>query len=282
MGGIVFRPAVIEDEKELLRLCEAAQPGDYCQGAWPIWLKTPGALNLVAETDGRIVACRHHEELVSGEAWAQGGRVHPDWRRKSIGYGLWQYGLPLLKNRGVRVLRASISPSNSASLFLAKKVGFEVVAEVLRRRAQGRAKARIRPPQSSRPDEILPLIPERSIMASRRHLALFRRAYFSLNRGHLDQLSEHEALIRSKDGTAFAFLEPSRPHGDERIWITALGGEASGVFSLLSDFLWSMKTCGNLIVDSPADALLQESLDRLEFAPPGRDDRYVILELRLS
>lgn len=285
MNELIIRRAAVEDAAPILALCALLDPADYALEAWPLWLETEDAVNLVALKEGSIVGCWHGERLTPFEAWSQGTRVHPEFHRQGIGSRMLAAFEAELRKLGMDVIRGSIGTENSASLRLIEKAGWRVHTRVCRREldktikeAGLQLKASLHPASAG---AALALSRRFPLLASRSHLARFRRAYFAMTEEYLENRVEEEAVFISADGLAFAILERERRAGSEKVWAIGLGGKESGIISILKNLSAKTQREGLvLVVDSPDELLIQRVLDDLDFNPPGPDDRYVIVEHR--
>lgn len=104
--------------------------GDYVGDAFAKWLDEPGEV-LVAEFAGRPVGVTHVVYLSPDEAWFEGIRVHPEFRRKGIGVLLSRASIETSRARGCRVARCVIDSENTASCQLARRLGFQLVSRIV-------------------------------------------------------------------------------------------------------------------------------------------------------
>ena len=279
---ILIRHAAPQDSKDVLQLCRLLDPGDYVVRAWPLWIKMKGAINLVAEVGGRVVGCWHAEPLTSQEAWSQGTRVHPERQGRGIGTSLLRFLESELRQKGFRVIRGSIAPTNQASLALVRKFNWHVVARICRREAAGRSFGFLQLPFASLEEAVL-LSREWPVLASRSHLAHFRRAYFSMTEAHLKKLTANKAVLLSSDRRAFAILDQESGTAGRQVWVVALAGEDAEI----KDILWALiaqarEGAASVLVDSSEEQPVQARLNELGFKPAAPDGKYVIVERRLE
>jgi hypothetical protein len=72
------------------------------------------------------------------EAWLEGGRVAPRWRRKGIATALIAHRIAYARDRGFRVLRFSTGSDNRAIHRAARHFGFARIARLSRHEASAR------------------------------------------------------------------------------------------------------------------------------------------------
>jgi hypothetical protein len=90
--------------------------GDYVPDRLPGWIDDPASLALVcASDDDRAVAVSHTLMLSPTEAWLEGARVHPDFRRTGMGTAMNRAGVEWAREQGARVARLAIETDNVAA-----------------------------------------------------------------------------------------------------------------------------------------------------------------------
>jgi ribosomal protein S18 acetylase RimI-like enzyme len=132
------RPARPEDRDAVLAFCAHTwQDGDYIEYVWDDWLadetNNTGVL-LVGLLDGRPVGINHIRMVSDDEAWLDGMRVDPAFRREGFGGILTSRGLVAAREHGARVARLFTSSDNVASQGMIARYGFFRVAEMVRYR----------------------------------------------------------------------------------------------------------------------------------------------------
>ncbi len=121
----VLRPALPEDREAIVAFTQETFPwGDYIDRVFDDWLARPDGLTLVAEVHGRAVGLARASLLSPTEAWVQGLRVHPEHRRRRLGYALLNRLAEWAAGQGARVIRLSSEDSNTAAAALIPTVGF--------------------------------------------------------------------------------------------------------------------------------------------------------------
>jgi N-acetylglutamate synthase-like GNAT family acetyltransferase len=128
---IVIRRARAEDVPELQSFTRNTFTwGDYVADALPEWLNEPGDL-WVADAAGKPVGVNHVRYLSEDEAWFEGVRVHPDYRRLGIGRLLTETSIRKARERGARLVRVSIDGDNFRSQGMSQSIGFVLVDELI-------------------------------------------------------------------------------------------------------------------------------------------------------
>lgn len=123
---IEVRGASHADKDAILGFCQNTfHWGDYIAEVWDIWMLQGDF--CVATYDGIPVGLSHISYPSSTEAWFEGLRVHPDYRRHGVGKALSDYGFALARSRGAVIGRALIDGDNVASQSLSGGQGFSKV-----------------------------------------------------------------------------------------------------------------------------------------------------------
>jgi GNAT superfamily N-acetyltransferase len=274
----VVRGATAANTAAVQALCKLLDPDDYVPEAWPMWLRMTDGINLVAEVEGRIVGCGHGELLTPHEAWVQALRVHPAVRRRGIGSQLLRAREAELRHRGVHVVRGAIDAYNAPSQALFEKAGWRTVLRVCRRRVEGRIGDAAHLRRAPLP-EAMALVRAAPVLASRPHLALVKRAYFTMTEEHLAGLAQQGAVVVSQDGQAYAILDPEAAQSSGTLWVTAIAGNPASRREVLEDLVKEAGCSGlDVVVDSPAEPALQSALDAMGFKPPERYGEFVVVE----
>src|SRR5437879_1326543 len=101
MPHIEIRPARPEDRDAVLAFCTTTwEWGDYIEEVWDDWLNNSQGLLLVATADGQPVGVAHILMLSETEAWFEGMRVDPNYRRQGIAGALFNAQVAEAKRRG--------------------------------------------------------------------------------------------------------------------------------------------------------------------------------------
>ena len=125
---LVFRPGRPQDLPEVERLCTGTWDwGDYIPEVWEHWLADEEGHVAVAELEGRMVALGRVVIQPRGQAWLEGMRVDPEYRRQGIAWQFVHYKLAYARAHGVRVARLSTADSNQPVHRMMKRLGMECV-----------------------------------------------------------------------------------------------------------------------------------------------------------
>lgn len=129
------RPAQPGDRDAVLAFCAHTwSDGDYIAYVWDDWLADDRGVLLVGLLDGQPVAINHLQMVSDDEAWLEGMRVDPQYRREGFGRILTSRTLVAARERGASVARLITSSDNLASQGMITRFGFVRVAEMVRYR----------------------------------------------------------------------------------------------------------------------------------------------------
>ncbi|MDX1501564.1 MAG: GNAT family N-acetyltransferase [Thermoanaerobaculia bacterium] len=266
--GVLLRTASPADLPAIERLCRRLDPADYGLSTWRGWLHRADAVNRVAVVVERVVGCFHGRAVAPGQAFVQVLRVDPEWRRKGVGSQLVEAVERGLAEGGVGVARCTTGDRNRAARRLFAAAGYEERLEIHRLRRRGPPPERRAPAGAG---GAVGLARRHGLLAGRRAPAHYLRVYWEPVEAELAAAVEAGRLVAA-DG-AVGWLEPAGPRG---LWLTAVAGPERAVRRLVA----RLPTTPALTVDAPA--ALAGALGDLGFGPPGPDDRYVLLEKRLT
>lgn len=116
MSNIEARPARPEDREAVLAFCAHTwDDGDYIEHVWDEWLNNPAGQMIVATVDEQPAALVHMEMLTQEDAWLEGLRVSPDFRRQGLARVVNQAALAEAMRRGAAYARMAISQYNERS-----------------------------------------------------------------------------------------------------------------------------------------------------------------------
>lgn len=131
-----IREARPDDRSQVLEFASDTWEGwDYLPDVWSDWLEE-GTL-LVAETNEGPVGVIHVTAYLTGEAWLEGARVHPDHRREGVATQLTERALQIARERGAEVVRCMTFDWNDPGKELVEALGFRRVAEIRHARSFG-------------------------------------------------------------------------------------------------------------------------------------------------
>jgi len=125
-GELTIRPARPDDRPAIEHICAHTWPdGDYVPYLWDQWLADEQGPLIVGEFDGRVVALNKITFQTPDQAWLQGMRVDPDFRRRGIAGQFLEYSLAYAREHGARVARLDTSVRNTAVHIMVARAGME-------------------------------------------------------------------------------------------------------------------------------------------------------------
>lgn len=130
---LVIRRARRSDKRDVLAAVRTIWGGqDRIPDVFDTWVTHRTGPFFVAESAGRVVAMGKLTVVSLTEAWLEGGRVAPRWRRKGIATALIAHRIAYARERGFRVLRFSTGSDNTPIHRAAKQFGFTRIAALSR------------------------------------------------------------------------------------------------------------------------------------------------------
>ncbi|MBO0795596.1 MAG: GNAT family N-acetyltransferase, partial [Ktedonobacteraceae bacterium] len=106
MSGVVVRTARAEDRDAVLAFCANTwESGDYISEVWDEWLAAQNGRLLVATIDDRPVGLMNLRMLSGDEAWLEGVRVDPQFRRQGLARAMYLAALEEAMSRGAVLAR---------------------------------------------------------------------------------------------------------------------------------------------------------------------------------
>jgi GNAT superfamily N-acetyltransferase len=128
MPEIEIRQARPEDREAVLAFCTHTwEWGDYIERVWDEWLHTPTGEFLVALSGGQPVGIVHMQMLNETDAWQEGMRVDPAYRRLGIARRLSAEVAAGAMRRGATTARLLTESTNVASIHLIESMHFRHV-----------------------------------------------------------------------------------------------------------------------------------------------------------
>ena len=123
-----------EDREPVLAFCRNTWSwGDYVEYQWDDWLHNPNGRLFVATINGQQVGIVHMRMLTTYDAWLQGLRVDPQFRRQGLAEALNNAALLEAMQRGATYIRLLIESDNIPSIkvaegmFMRKVAGFSLI-----------------------------------------------------------------------------------------------------------------------------------------------------------
>lgn len=125
---IVIREARASDREQILAFTQDTfHWGDYLSYAWDDWLGSPHGKLLVAEAAGRAIGNLHVAFVGEREAWFEGMRVHPDYRKLGVAARLDMRGRQVARAAGCREARLETALDNYAAQAAIERFGYRRV-----------------------------------------------------------------------------------------------------------------------------------------------------------
>ena len=133
---LVIRRARQTDKADVLAAVRTIWGGnDRIPDVFDSWVTHRTGPFFVAESAGRVVGMAKLTVVSAGEAWLEGGRVAPRWRRKGIATALIAHRIAYARDRGFRVVRFSTASDNTPIHRAARQFGFTRIATLQRHEA---------------------------------------------------------------------------------------------------------------------------------------------------
>ena len=128
MPEIEIRQARDEDREAVLAFCAHTwEWGDYIEWVWDEWLRDPSGQLLVALYEGQPVAIIHMRMLNETDAWQEGMRVDPAYRKHGIARQLSMEAGAEAMRRGATNVRLLTESTNVASIHMVEQAHFRQV-----------------------------------------------------------------------------------------------------------------------------------------------------------
>ncbi len=128
MAYTEIRAARPEDRDAVLAFCQQTwEWGDYIEHVWDQWLNDPNGLLLVATIDGQPVGLSHLKMINATDAWLEGMRVDPAYRKRGISTALNNTMLGEAMKRGATKAGLITESTNTASISLSERGHFRRV-----------------------------------------------------------------------------------------------------------------------------------------------------------
>src|SRR5437879_9566612 len=135
---LVIRRARPSDKRDVLAAVRTIWGGqDRIPDVFDRWVTHRTGPFFVAESGGRVVGMGKLTVVSPTEAWLEGGRVAPRWRRKGIATALIAHRVAYARDRGIRLLRFSTASDNTPIHRAARHFGFTRAGALSRREAPG-------------------------------------------------------------------------------------------------------------------------------------------------
>ncbi len=119
MVDIEIRSARTEDRQAVLAFCTNTWDwGDYIEHVWDQWLTDPRGELFVATSAGHPVGVAHMQMLSETEAWLEGIRIDPQYRKQGIATTINMTMMAEAMQRGATIVRLATDSTNTKSIQL--------------------------------------------------------------------------------------------------------------------------------------------------------------------
>jgi GNAT superfamily N-acetyltransferase len=123
---LIIRPARSDDRATVERICAHTwEWGDYIPDVWDEWLADESGALVVGEIGSQIVAVNRISFPAPDQAWLEGMRVDPDFRRRGIARQFLVHALAYARERGAQVARLATGDDNFPVHAMMAQAGME-------------------------------------------------------------------------------------------------------------------------------------------------------------
>jgi GNAT superfamily N-acetyltransferase len=127
---IHVRPARLEDRGEIAGFTTGTFSwGDYVVDQFAAWLADDSGIVIVGEVGDRVVGLARIALVSPTEAWSQGARVHPDFRRRGVGTAIAGALHDWAEGHGAHVVRLAVEDWNQPARAQVAALGFRPASE---------------------------------------------------------------------------------------------------------------------------------------------------------
>src|SRR5256886_9467058 len=130
---LVIRRARPADKRQVLDAVRTVWGGhDRVPAVFDRWVTHRSGPLFVAESSGRVIGMGKLTVVSPTEAWLEGGRVAPRWRRRGVATALFAHRIAYAQERGFRVVRFSTASDNTPIPRAGRRFGFRRIAALRR------------------------------------------------------------------------------------------------------------------------------------------------------
>jgi len=234
VGLVRIRPGLSGDFEQVRAFCQNTfHWGDYIPEVYLDWVTSDQGRVLVAEVGQGVVGLVHVDMPGVSEAWFEGMRVHPGFRRQGLAAQLTQAALAAARQLGASVARLAIASENHASHQLAHRTGFSFLDKMEEYMVSGR-EGEARPAVHDDLETLTQLAKAKSWLPGRPVLVGAGWRWWEASRQGLEKLLDREMLWTN--GQAWAVLDYLEFEEDE-ITIHSPTGDESAVVALVGGML---------------------------------------------
>ncbi|MBN1658036.1 MAG: GNAT family N-acetyltransferase [Anaerolineae bacterium] len=259
---LIIRPARRDDLPQVERICANTwEWGDYIPEVWDEWLQGEEGSLAVAELGGTIVALGRVVVLPEGQAWLEGMRVDPGYRRRGIAWQFALYKLDFARRHGARVARLGTGDDNTPVHAMMERVGMRRVGEYVHLTAKALSCDAL-PGDApgvvvvDDPSSVHAFLKQSRALADTRGLYSTYWTWHELSERQADRFLQAGQIVGrlAPDGALAALAVVQRQAGGERVWVG------------LADVDPSAGIPAGLVVDLPADEAARRSVLLAHFA----------------
>lgn len=128
--SIVIREARAGDKPAVIELTRTIWEGeDYLPHVFDDWLESTRGEFYVMELDGRLAGLGRVLVDHQGDAWLEGGRIHPDLQGQGLASVLFAYQMHVVRRLRCPVARFTTASTNWPVQHLAKAAGFKKITD---------------------------------------------------------------------------------------------------------------------------------------------------------
>jgi GNAT superfamily N-acetyltransferase len=219
---LIIRPARRDDLPQVERICAHTWDwGDYIPDVWDEWLQGEEGSLAVAELGDAIVALGRVVVLPEGQAWLEGMRVDPDYRRRGIAWRFTQYKLDFARRHGARIARLGTGDYNTAVHAMMERAGMRRAGQYVHLTASalpGDVPAVVSVDDAPR---VHAFLRQSRALAETRGLYSIHWAWHELSAAQADRFLQAGQIVGrfAPDGALAALAVVERQDDGERVWL---------------------------------------------------------------
>jgi len=128
--SLLIRDARAEDKPAVIELTRTIWEGeDYLPYVFDDWLETTSGEFFVLELDGRLAGLGRALVSEEGDAWLEGGRIHPELQGQGLASVMFAYQMHKVRRLGCRAARFTTASDNLPVQHLATATGFQKITD---------------------------------------------------------------------------------------------------------------------------------------------------------
>ncbi|HTI12980.1 MAG TPA: GNAT family N-acetyltransferase [Dictyobacter sp.] len=283
MSHLAVRPARDIDRETVLAFCQNTwEFGDYIESVWDNWLNDSNGSFLTATIEGTAVGIIHLQMLTETEAWLEGLRVDPSYRRQGIARTLIEAAILEAMKHKATDLRLVTDENNTAtihistSLHMRKASAFiNYYATPLEASADHSPMTPLQQATIDDLDDIIQYLNTSNIFPITGGLYYTKFQAYAITDTLLEHhiKTKHIYLLRRwnrLDGLAIA--EPLLERDEKRLSVGYIDGTAIESFSLIAHALryhLAIEGLEKVRIYAPDSMLVQDALSGIEYERTG-------------